>query len=98
MILPLGFAIIDKDLPTITEVSTIAGLHKGSEEGGTILIIKGTSFNPVFSKNAVWVGSYVCEMMADGSTEDSLSCRTTYPYDENQKYNLPIRVAVDGKS
>ena len=79
-------------------MSTVGGVLSGSIQGGTILIIKGTSFNPDFTKNSVWVGPYPCHMLADGSTETSLSCRTTQAYDPLQYENLPIRISVDGKN
>ena len=61
-------SMIDKEDPTIIQVSTISGTHQGSIEGETILVIKGTSFNPDYSKNVIWVGPYPCTLMADGST------------------------------
>ena len=93
-----GLTIIDKEDPTILSVTTESNKHSGSIEGNTVLIIKGTSFHSDFNKNSIWVGPYPCLMMADGSKENSLSCRTTKAYDPSKYYNLAIKVAVDGKN
>ena len=60
--------------------------------GGTELYIKGTNFHADASKNAIWVGPYPCEIIADGSSENNLACTTTAATDPNQTWNLPIKI------
>jgi hypothetical protein len=62
---------LKKGDPTIEEVSTSLNEFEtatGSLEGGTIIYIKGTNFNPIAGNNAVWVGPYPCSLIADGAT------------------------------
>ena len=83
---------------TVIDASVTLGDYTapvGSLMGGTELYIRGTYFNDDAAKNKVWVGPYPCEILADGATENSLACRTTAAYDEDQTWDLPLKVEVD---
>ena len=93
-----GLTLLLKDGPNITEVSTTLGSFTqptGSLLGGTQIYIKGTNFEADATKNAIWVGPYPCEILADGASETNLACRTTAATDPNKTWNLPVKVEVD---
>ena len=53
IILLLQLTQINLQDHVIIKVSIVGGVLSGSIQGGTILIIKGISFNPDFTKNSV---------------------------------------------
>lgn len=83
--------------PTIISVSTsLSSLvaAQGSVEGGTMIYIIGTNFDPIAANNKITVGPYPCILSADGANENTLSCSTTAATDPNYLYGLPITITV----
>lgn len=91
----MGF--VNPGNPTISQVSTSLDSFvapSGSIEGGTIIYIKGTNFSPVSEENRVTVGPYPCILLADGSNENTLTCRTTAATNPAQQRMLAITIKV----
>jgi hypothetical protein len=66
--------------PVVYDVSgerEIIAPPTGSLEGGKDIFIHGANFGTDVSKISVTVGPYPCDLLADGSTDTFLSCRTT---------------------
>lgn len=66
--------------------------------GGTIVYIKGTGFHSQADKNQIRIGPYPCLLIADGATENFLSCQTTAATDDSFIWGLGTTIAVDGKT
>lgn len=76
----LAISKIDTDDVSIIQVSTRLDEYEnaqGSMLGGTIIYIKGTGFHSQADKNTIHIGPYPCLLIADGATENFLSCQTT---------------------
>lgn len=65
--------------------------------GGTVVYIRGTGFDPQADNNFISLGPYPCLLIADGATENFLSCKTTPATDPSQISNLPTTILVKDK-
>lgn len=66
--------------------------------GGTTIYIKGTGFKiNDSSKTTIMVGSYPCNIAADGVSATTIACETTSTGFYSSEYNLKITVSVEGE-
>jgi hypothetical protein len=64
--------------------------------GGTVLYISGHNFSPVAGDISIFFGSYPCNIVADGSNINMISCITT-PMTQNENgYSLPMTMHTAG--
>ena len=62
-----------------------------------MIYIKGTNFDPDPSLNSVLVGPYPCDLVADGSSENNLVCRTTPATNPDKTWKLPVKIECGSK-
>jgi hypothetical protein len=69
----------------------------GSVRGGTTIYIKGVGFSSSAANNQIYVGTYPCNIPADGATDTTLACITSDTNQLSDIYNLPIIVTSNGQ-
>ena len=69
----------------------------GSVSGGTTIYIRGLGFSTNAADNQVYIGSYPCNIPADGATETSLACITSDTGQNGNLNYLPITVVSNGQ-
>lgn len=70
---------------------------QGSIRGGTAIFISGVGFDTSAANNQVFIGPYPCIVPAKGASPTVLSCVTSDTKQNNDIYNLPIIVTVNGQ-
>jgi hypothetical protein len=78
---------------SINYVSTTLNVFtpsQGSKAGGTVLYISGNNFSPIAGDIQVFIGSYPCNLIAEGSSVSMVSCITTAMTNPSSQYSLPV--------
>jgi hypothetical protein len=76
---------------SVSSSPTSAVVPSGSVRGGTTIYIKGLGFSTNAADNKVFVGTYPCNIPADGATETTLACVTS---DTGQLNDLAIQPII----
>jgi hypothetical protein len=63
---------------------------KGSVAGGTILYISGNNFSPIADEIQIFIGDYPCNIIAQGSNVNIISCTTTPMTNPSKRDKLSI--------
>ena len=82
---------------TVSTSSTSVISPSGSVRGGTTIYMTGVGFSSNAANNQVFVGTYPCNIPADGATDTTLACITSDTNQLNNILNLPIIVISNGQ-
>ena len=63
---------------------------RGSKGGGTVLYISGVNFSPIAGDISIFFGKYPCDIVAEGSNVNMVSCITTPMTGDDEGKQLPI--------